>query len=616
MRCAFIQHCRNHAAALPEAHWYAMISNLAVFDCGDAAIHELSHAYAGYNYAETQDKIHHFLESGTKPITCAKIAETGFVCPKIADGSCTCKSPASLCYLPADLDTLRALLGGLSVSRSITDDMQTAQRFVCDYCANVESTIAAAFIENELRQRFGFKVSSLKSLLAEQKILFKKTVKDKELRGNAADCEIPEWYTKTDKGGLHFLPDVLADYLARNLSAFYSASAFFAYEDGVYSMRDDLWALATVKSYMLLGHATLNGIKDAIGQWKALIQKPVSDINADPFIINLKNGLLGVMDGSFNVHTPEHHSTVRIGASHDPGAVCPQFLSFLNSLLNEREVWLIQEILGYLMIPVNKAQRSFLLVGAPNAGKSTLLSVIQEILLGSENVSNIPWQNLSDRFNKAELFGKLANIFADLPNKSLDDGGMFKALTGEDFISAERKNRNPFTFRPYARLVFSCNEIPRNYGDRSEGFYRRLLIIRFAKSVPEERRDPNLREKLASERDGIFEWALTGLKRLIDRNYQFTETESTHRELRQYKVDCNSALSFFEERCEIAADAECSREEVFAAYRDYCQKNGFVPMSQIRFNHDIETAYQEVKRASDRLGKRRTWRGMRLGESS
>ncbi len=121
-------------------------------------------------------------------------------------------------------------------------------------------------------------------------------------------------------------------------------------------------------------------------------------------------------------------------------------------------------------------------------------------------------RTFGDRFNRAELFGKLANIFADLPSKSIDDNGMFKALTGEDFITAERKNKDPFSFRPYARFLFSCNEIPRNYGDRSEGFYRRLLIIRFEKSVPKAKRDPNLAEKLAAERDGILMWALTGLK--------------------------------------------------------------------------------------------------------
>jgi hypothetical protein len=64
------------------------------------------------------------------------------------------------------------------------------------------------------------------------------------------------------------------------------------------------------------------------------------------------------------------------------------------------------------------------------------------------------------------LFGKLANIFADLPSKAIDDGGMFKSLTGEDYVTAERKNKDPFSFRPYARLLFSCNEIPKNYNDQ------------------------------------------------------------------------------------------------------------------------------------------------------
>ena len=110
--------------------------------------------------------------------------------------------------------------------------------------------------------------------------------------------------------------------------------------------------------------------------------------------------------------------------------------------------------------PINKAQKSFVLVGAPKAGKSTILSVVQDILLGTENASNISWQNLSERFKSAELFGKLANIFADLPSKNIEDGDMFKVLTGDDMISAERKNKDSFSFKPYARLVFSCNEVP------------------------------------------------------------------------------------------------------------------------------------------------------------
>jgi len=189
---------------------------------------------------------------------------------------------------------------------------------------------------------------------------------------------------------------------------------------------------------------------------------------------------------------------------------------------------------------------------------------------------------------------------------------MFKALTGEDYITAERKNKDPFSFRPYARLLFSCNEIPRNYGDRSDGFYRRLIIIRFEKSVPKNKRDPNLREKFAVERDGIFMWALEGLKRLITNSYLFTETVNTKSELQRYRIESNSALSFIEECCILQNDAVCVREELFQTYREYCFKNGLKPMSQANFNKDVEGIDKKVSRGLERVSRRKIWNGIRL----
>jgi putative DNA primase/helicase len=226
-------------------------------------------------------------------------------------------------------------------------------------------------------------------------------------------------------------------------------------------------------------------------------------------------------------------------------------------------------------------------------------------------VSNIPWQSLNDRFKTAELFGKLANIFADLPSKNIEDAGFFKTITGEDYIIAERKNKDPFSFQPYARLLFSCNEIPKNYSDRSDGFYRRLIIIRFDQPVPKERRDPNLKNDIACERDGIFAWALAGLRRLISQNYHFSETERTHEELRRYKVDSNSALLFLEEKCEVG-EGSAAREELFERYVEYCKKNGFVSSSQTRFNKEVEKADPRIVKDRDGLSRRAIWKGLRL----
>jgi putative DNA primase/helicase len=612
-RCDFIQHCKENAAALPENLWYGMISNLAVFEGGDKAIHALSKAYPKYNRAETDGKIAHFLASGTKPMTCHKLAEYGFTCPRMHE--CGCKAPAALCYKALAADELVEQLDALDIKATHLENMGILRAYVLDYLYNVEPVIAETIIGHEIKDRYRLKVTDIRPLIQLHREAWKKYSGSKETRRETEGAELPDWYELTERGGLRFLPGMLAEHMAKEVSAFYGAGSYFFYEHGVYTMQEELYAQNVIRQNMVMRQEKTADINDTANLWKMRILKNVREINANPFIIDVRNGLYNIMDGSFKPHSPEYISTVQINADFDPSAKCPQFLAFLSSILPESEHALIQEIFGYLLIPVNKAQKCFVFVGAPNAGKSTLLSIAQEVLLGSENVSNIPWQALSDRFNKAELFGKLANIFADLPSKNIDDGGMFKALTGEDYITAERKNKDPFNFRPYARLLFSCNDIPKNYSDRSDGFYRRLLIMRFDKSVPKAKRDPNLRERIASERDGILLWALDGLIRLINNSYQFGETERTRGELHRYKVESNSALMFLGECCEVKDGAECVREQLFERYRDYCIKNGLKPMSQGNFNKDVENSDPHISRAKDKVGKRHTWRGLRLCEN-
>lgn len=616
-KCEFIKHCRAHAAELSEHDWYAMITNLGVFEGGRELIHELSKPYLAYSYDETEKKLMHFMDSDTGPITCKTIASKGFKCPLFIDGSCPAKAPAALCYKPLDAADLRFLLSEVEVKNTAVEDMQSARAFTAEYLYNIEPLIAGTFINYELKAYFGFKSGTVKPLEAYQRELYKNYRESKDTKREIAmGGELPNWYEPTEKGGLKFLPGILANYMAKNVSAFYGAESYYIYEDGVYKEATDLVASGRVREFLIHRFTTLSGICDAEGQWRMLIYKPVREINPNPFVINVKNGLYNVAEDSFKPHTPEYYSTVQINAAYDRAAKCPGFLEFLAGILGPEEIKLVQEMLGYLLIPVNKAQKSFVFVGAPNAGKSTLLSIAQEILLGSSNVSNVPWQSLSDRFKTAELFGKLANIFADLPSKSIDDNGIFKALTGEDYITAERKNKNPFSFRPHARLLFSCNEIPKNYGDRSDGFFRRLIIIRFDRSIPQDKRDANLRDKLSKEGDGILMWALLGLKRLIQNGYVFSETASTREELQRYRIENNSVLSFADECCRIEDSVECSRDELFSRYREYCNNAGFKSVSQISFNKEIEGIDQSIRRGHDKLGRRRIWRGIKFTDSA
>ena len=157
----------------------------------------------------------------------------------------------------------------------------------------------------------------------------------------------------------------------------------------------------------------------------------------------------------------------------------------------------------------------------------------------------------------------------------------------------------------------SCNDMARNYGDKSDAFYRRLIIMRFSKPVPPEKHDPNLKEKLSEERDGILLWAIEGLKRLIANNYQFSETDRTKAELAEYKTSNSSALGFVEECCELDSSSEILSEDLYAAYLEYCSDNGHKPTSQTKFNGDLD-GVRGLERSRETTTSRKTWRGIHL----
>lgn len=611
--CDFIKHCGDNAATLSEHDWYAMISVLHGFEGGDKKIHELSSGYPKYTVEETNGKIAKFIKSGTGPMRCQTIAEKGFVCPKYASGECECNSPAAKSFHALELHQLREVLEKQPVEKSVVDDLQTAKKFIEDYMFNVDHVTAEAIINYDLKQHFAFKGCDLKALIKAHADLYKSFNNSSDTKRAKSKEQIPEWY-EIIPTGLIFLPGVLAEHLKEHEAVFYAAEQYYKYENGVYKALTELEAKNIVRSHMLPRHTHLSQISDAEGQWKMQIQKPAKELNANPYLINLRNGLYNVLEDKLIEHTPDYLSTVQLAVNYTPDAQCPRFIKYLHESLPDDQVFLIQEMLGYFLVPINRAQKCFVIVGEAGAGKSVLLLVLNDILLGKENVSNVTWQSLNERFKTAELFGKLANIFADLPTKNIDDNGIFKALVGEDYLTVEKKNKNPFSFQPYARLLFSCNNIPRNYGDKSEGFYRRLIIIRFAHAVAEAKRDPELLDKFRQEADGIFLFALEGLKRLMKNNFKFSVTDTNVQELQKYREDSNSVLSFVNDCCELGPKFEAVRTEIYNQYKNYCTACGLSPYSQKSFNNELETAYPQLVRGTDSLGKRRTWKGIKLGE--
>ena len=587
-KCPFFNYCRRNAKTLSEPDWYAMISNLAVFEGGEEAIHKLSKPYPRYSEEATNAKIARAM-SKSNPITCKKIFEGGFKCPNAR--KCPAKSPAGLSFIPATLDELKNWLNNTKDKNHIktgdhTADLQRAGQFVSDYLFNQEPGLAEPFIKYDLKAYYDYQAGDVRGMITVYREIHERWASTKEVK-KKKNPDTREWYEFDRNGKLRLMPGILANHLRDQFKAFFCTEQYYFYEKGVYQPRTDKDAKATVRTYLDPRDVTINQINDVEAQWQLTIRKPIKEVNPNPFVINCVNGLYNVMDDSFRNHDEDYPSTVQMRAKYNPEATAPTWMAFLKTALEPPEIDLLQEIFGYLLVPITKAQKSFILCGLPNVGKSTILTVMQEYLLGAENCSNVPLQSLSERFQPAQLFGKLANIYADLPTKKIEDVGMFKAVTGEDYITGERKNKDPFSFKPFARFLQSCNDMARNYGDKSDAFYRRLIIMRFSKPVPPEKHDSDLKEKLSEERDGILLWAIDGLKRLIASNYQFGETDRTRAEVKAYKVQNNSVLAFIEEYCKLIPDAVSSRREMYAEYKNYCDLANIGKVSQSNFVREV-----------------------------
>jgi len=611
-KCDFIKHCKKNLKTLSEPLWHGMITNLALFKGGTYRIHELSNGYKTYSEKETEEKIINFLKSGAGPMTCETLRDRGYTCQRYGK-TCYGKSPASLAFKPLTVKDIRECIKTLKVSEvSNAINVDTALRFIENYMYNIGVALGKSLIEEDLANHL--KIKNSKDLIS----FYREVVRNfKKERGNKAKSKnkskpknsgnLP-WYEEQEKG-LKFLPFVLAKHLSETRDVYYGGESFLIYENGVYNISGEKEAGRIIMDYMLPNYCIMASIRDCRDQWDILVSKDFDDFNRNPYLVNVRNGLLDIRDMSFKEHTPSYLSTVQLNVEYNPQVDCPQFKKFLNEVLDCKLIPLVQEIVGYLLTTNTASQKAFVFWGPARTGKSTLLWVVEYLLLGKKNVSNIPWQEIGDKFKTAELLGKLANVFSDLPSKSIDDTGIFKVVTGEDYLMAEKKNKNPFKFKPFARLVFSCNELPRNYVDRTEGFYRRLIIVPFSRQIDKSKIDKSLKYKFQREKEGILNWALEGLKRLYENNFEFSENELTDGVKKEYKRENNNVISFVEECCEIDGLFSCSRIELYEAYKEFCVEAGLKALSQIKFNKELEGNFN-ITRSRNR--KLRSWNGVRI----
>lgn len=314
----------------------------------------------------------------------------------------------------------------------------------------------------------------------------------------------------------------------------------------------------------------------------ATIQK-VKD--TPPYLIAVKNGILNIKTGKLEKFTPEYFILNALPVKYDPKAKCPKTLKFLDEVVHKDDKQVLQEWAGYCLYRRYPIHKALMLIGEGANGKSTWMEVLRT-LLNNENVSTEPLQSFeANRFSVVSLYGKLANIYPDLSDRSLRATGSFKMLTGGDTITAEYKFKNRFCFKNYAKLMFSANKIP-ECKDDTTAFFRRWIIINFPNQfLPDDpKTDPNLIDKLTTEKElsGFFNWALEGLKRLL-KNGKFSHAKSVEETRQQYTRASNPVKAFVMDNVEFEAGSFVTKQALYEAFIEYCKKMNLPTVSKNSF---------------------------------
>ena len=320
--------------------------------------------------------------------------------------------------------------------------------------------------------------------------------------------------------------------------------------------------------------------------------------NRSPDHVNLCNGVFNVKTGTIEPHNPSFRFTYCVRANflmNGTDIVCPTFMEFCRSSLGGDPVkrGTLLEFVGYALSDSSAGKCALFLQGQPNSGKSVVLSFLRH-LFDDELVTSIQLHQLGDRFNKAELAGKKLNVAGELAGRSLADIATFKAATGGDRIEGEFKGKDPFYFVPRCKHIFAGNTLPLTTDtDATEAFVNRVRILLFNVSIPGEQQDKNLLDKLLEERDSIVTLALRALRKLAERNYEFTMPEDSKRFLMSFKVRGNIVGGFIEDCCVLNPDARVYNTELYAAFEAYCARNGLGAISPKRF-YDMLSGYPRV----------------------
>lgn len=338
----------------------------------------------------------------------------------------------------------------------------------------------------------------------------------------------------------------------------------------------------------------------------------VDEFDRDPWLFTVKNGTIDLRTGELREHRREDRITKLAPVEYDPACGQPRlWLRFLSEIFdgNAQLLDFVQRACGYALSGSACEQKLFFLHGEGANGKTTFLETLMRVMGGY--ACRLPATVLFSSSSRArastlgELRGRRLAVTGELESGRRLAEARAKEITGGDRLPGGHTRRTRFDFEPTHTLFVCGNHLPTVRG-RDHAIWRRIDLIPFAVTIPEQCQDKDLRRKLLAEAPGILNWLVAGC--IEWRRKGLAEPPEVTEATREYRSNMDILGDFLSERCVTSPDAEVTSSELFRAYDEWCEKNGERRMSATALGLRLK----ERGFASKRTRGARVWGGIDL----
>jgi putative DNA primase/helicase len=336
---------------------------------------------------------------------------------------------------------------------------------------------------------------------------------------------------------------------------------------------DDIASAKTVAAVERLSRADRR-LAATVGQW-----------DLDIWLLNTPAGVVDLRTGRTRPAKREDYITKCTASA--PGGDCPTWLAFLERVTGgdkELERYL-QRVAGYGLTGSTQEHALFFLFGTGANGKSVFIGALSGLLGDYATVA--PMETFiasnSDR-HPTELAGlqgaRLVTAVETEEGRRWAESRI-AALTGGDKVTARFMRQDFFEFHLQCKFVIAGNHKP---GLRSvgEAMRRRMNLVPFTVTIPEDERDDTLKEKLRAEWPGILAWAIEGAGEWQGEG--LAQPQAVRDATASY-IDAEDALGqWMAECCNVSSSYYALVRDLFASWRRWADKAGEFIGSQKRFS--------------------------------